>query len=82
VEIWKTPLYHPEVDLKVGEILYVGFDPKLPNAAACIWHLSEPATNRKVRVVGTGNPIPEDATYRGSAPRPDGYVFHVFEETP
>lgn len=48
------------------------FDPEFANLAIA----------RTFVVIGTGHPIPEDYTYRGTAPRKDGMVFHLYEYPP
>jgi len=84
MKIWKTPLTDHEAEVSIGEILHVGYDPKMPDAAACVWHYAEPAMPRTLYVVGTGpsHPLPFGSTHRGTAIRPDGFVFHVFEGPP
>jgi hypothetical protein len=77
--VWKTPLFDVEQEARIGRILHVGYDPKLPDAAAVVWHESGPTEPRILRVVGTGTEIPEGFTHRGSAVRADGFVFHVYE---
>jgi hypothetical protein len=77
--VYKTPLWSDVQSVQAGKILHVGVDPKL-DAPVVVWHESVPMTNRLLHVVGTGHDIPEGTEYRGTAVRPDGFVFHVYEE--
>lgn len=52
------------------------------NEQICVWFRCDPSQSvetRKVAIVGTGNPAPDDGRYIGSAFLQGGrFVFHVF----
>lgn len=78
-QVWKTPLRDVKQEVTIGLVLHVGYDVKIPDAPAVVWHYAEPAHPRTLYVVGTGHPVPDDGYHLGSAITPEGFVFHVFE---
>ena len=79
--IWKFPIkvtdeQHISIP-KYPEFLSVQFQ----GDELCIWAVVEPENEKKkhrIRVVGTGHPLPEGCIYIGTVQdRP--YVWHVFE---
>jgi hypothetical protein len=73
-----------DADHKVNCLRFLAVD-RRPNAidlvdVFCLVDLEGPMTSREFRVVGTGHPVPEGYTYRGTAERADGaLVWHVME---
>lgn len=64
-----------------GDILHV--DTRNPRIVE-IWalHTDGPAVPRSFRVYGTGQPLPEDVTYRGTVlTGGGGLVWHLMEQT-
>jgi hypothetical protein len=80
-QVWKTPLWDDVTDVEIGPVVHVGVDPKIPSTPVVVWHESAPATRRRLHIVGTGHPVPDGTVHRGTAVRPDGLVFHVYEES-
>jgi len=81
--IWKFPLAVTDVqdvpmpaDAQVASV-------QLQGGQLMAWALvspDAPIVNRRFRVIGTGNPVPDVAmTYRGSV-QMGLFVWHVFEE--
>lgn len=62
-----------------AEVLHVGLDPR---GQLCVWMLLDPdaawSSFHRFTVIGTGMPVPEAATYRGTV-RDDPFMWHIFE---
>lgn len=66
-----------------AQILYVATAPNGPGEGVFAWaevNAGAPLTNRQIGYFATGEMIPLDAKYVGTAKTPDGAFFwHVFE---
>jgi hypothetical protein len=87
--IWKYPVPLPSLAHGAGGaslevpafayLLHVGRD---ANEQACMWWQvdtdSPTNTPRRFDWIGTGNPVPENADYRGTVPDAP-FVWHLYE---
>ena len=74
----RTHTYHI-----VGDILHVANGRTMDEVEFWAgWDNQKPFRDVTVQVFGTGQPVPDDAVYVGTAPRTrEGLVWHLFEVT-
>lgn len=83
IAIWKFPLQVTDEQLLVmpsdAEVLSV----QMQQGVLCLWAKLEtkrPCSQRRVRIVGTGNPCVDVGRYVGTVQQYDGaLIWHVFE---
>lgn len=80
--VWKTvlkPLDVQNLEVPVGSEMLCARE---QHEEICIWYRCDPdakSEKRKIAIVGTGNPTPEDGRYIGTASLRGGQlIFHVF----
>jgi hypothetical protein len=85
--IWKWPLLgnpeiatdHPTIDMPYGaNVLCI----QTQNGVPCVWaevDSTEPTEIRRFVIVGTGQPIPDDADRYVGTWQSGPFVFHLFE---
>lgn len=81
-QVWKYPLEHTFTELNVPHgwrVLHVGLQGKTPT----VWIEVDPNAINSLLVflmIGTGHPVPKNATYRGTVLMYcDTLVMHVYE---
>ncbi len=85
VHKYEVPYGEGSVSMSKGaELLHVATQPKDPQGkeGVCVWALVDPSTElerRKIGYFATGEEIPTEAEYVGTAITPDKtFVWHVF----
>jgi hypothetical protein len=75
-----SPITAPGRDPRV---VHVGIDPSGDPLMPCVWVEYDPDwwdTTITLSFIGTGHPVPDNATHVGSVAIPAGLVWHVYQE--
>jgi len=79
--IYKYPIRitdEQELEIPIGYPIHVGIDPQ---GVPCIWYhvdTKSPTSKVKIYIVGTGNPIPENAHFHMGSFVQSPFVWHVY----
>ena len=83
-EVWKVslPMDDQWHEYAMGRIVHVDCQHPALGDTVEVWFENEPPTTRRLRVFGTGHPIPDGAEHVGSTARMANgrLVWHVYEE--